>query len=955
VPRMPHLPGQRRQSMWTAVAWIGFVIAVGAVAYAIWTLTVLYFRQPQSKQDELTGVVSMFTEIASFLFGVLVLIVGRTKLGSIGQIRESDQQQSASVSGNLRRGVPRVVPKRLPQIEDRPALALGVHRAIPLRKTPRIERPSSMFEILLFRLSLLRSRSRIRGNFGTDPLSVTDAPHPDLPTFVERDTGPEIRHWMNAARRTGGFLLLVGEPSVGKTRLLYEAARRELPDFAVLAPSPGDGDLVNLVADSRRRFPSLIVWLDELQRFLPGPYQTPNSTSITSSTVRSLLDSQVPVVLLSTMLTNYLRVLCTTDPDPLVGGARAQYPEAYDILSDPRLHEIVIQRFSANECRDALKLANQDPRLAEALAIADFSVTEALAGVPQLVQRWTRASDDEKAVMYVMIDARRLGVQMPLSESLLAAATRGYLTTLHPDDEWVPSVLTRLTNPERTVAPVRIVHDAQRRMIVGYAVVGYLLQLAQAERRNSRVPPEVWQALMSHVGDQDASRLADSAKDRLLYCYAIPLYRRQADNGDSMAAARLADVLLKQRKIDDALDLLRARADGGDVAAAEQLAGLLASRDEVEELRARADGGDVAAAEQLAGLLASRDEVEELRARADGGDVAAAEQLAGLLASRDEVEELRARADGGDVAAAEQLVGLLIKRADQLDEHDRSDEATSLIDEALAVLRAQAYADDTVAGRRLADLLLSSGRFDEAIEILRVSAAAGDRAAVHRLADLLAQLGRMDEATQTLKTLAAAGDRAAVHRLADLLAQLGRMDEATQTLKTLAAEGDRAAVHRLADLLAQLGRMDEATQTLKTLAAEGDSTAVHRVADFLIAQQSTKEAASVLRTQADAGDTSAAHRLANLLADLEGVDELRARADAGDPAAAYRLADILVDNGKVNEAVMLVRRQVDAGEKTAGEQLTGLLERIGRIQDAELIRRFGFNPDGSIASYSYAG
>jgi hypothetical protein len=49
---------------------------------------------------------------------------------------------------------------------------------------------------------------------------------------------------MRAAATSGGFLVLVGDSSVGKTRLLYETACRELPGFAVLAPDLGDGELV---------------------------------------------------------------------------------------------------------------------------------------------------------------------------------------------------------------------------------------------------------------------------------------------------------------------------------------------------------------------------------------------------------------------------------------------------------------------------------------------------------------------------------------------------------------------------------------------------------------------------------------------------------------------------------------------------------------------------------------
>src|ERR1700730_11726287 len=97
---------------------------------------------------------------------------------------------------------------------------------------------------------------------------------PDLPLFVDRGQGQEIYDWMPQARVDGGFLILIGGSCVGKTRLLYEATRRELPDFVVLTPDLGDGDVINTIAQATFGLPKLIVWLDELQRFLPRPYLT---------------------------------------------------------------------------------------------------------------------------------------------------------------------------------------------------------------------------------------------------------------------------------------------------------------------------------------------------------------------------------------------------------------------------------------------------------------------------------------------------------------------------------------------------------------------------------------------------------------------------------------------------------------------------------------------------------
>ena len=73
--------------------------------------------------------------------------------------------------------------------------------------------------------------------------------------------------------------------------------------------------------------------------------------------------------------------------------------------------------------------------------------------------------------------------------------------------------------------------------VTGYTVADYLLQHASRERRPARVPTSTWDALLSHIRDPaDAARLADSAEGRLLYRYAIPLYRLAADAGNAGAA-----------------------------------------------------------------------------------------------------------------------------------------------------------------------------------------------------------------------------------------------------------------------------------------------------------------------------------------------------------------------------------------------------------------------------------
>jgi hypothetical protein len=105
-----------------------------------------------------------------------------------------------------------------------------------------------------------------------------------------------------------------------------------------------------------------------------------------------------------------------------------------------------------------------------------------------------------------------------------------------------------------------------------------------------------------------------------------------------------------------------------------------------------------------------------------------------------------------------------------------------------------------------------------------------------------------------------------------------------------------------------------------------------------------------LRVRADAGDGAAAVPLAGLLeerGDLDGAEQiLRARADAGDGAAAWRLAELLARRGDLEG----LRARADAGDGAAAGQLADLLTKQGRGEEAERLRRFGLNPDGSIAA-----
>jgi hypothetical protein len=67
----------------------------------------------------------------------------------------------------------------------------------------------------------------------------------------------------------------------------------------------------------------LIVWLDELQRFLDGPYlnRQRGESPITAAAIRQLLDNtRTPVVILGALWPEHITKLRATDADPINGG-----------------------------------------------------------------------------------------------------------------------------------------------------------------------------------------------------------------------------------------------------------------------------------------------------------------------------------------------------------------------------------------------------------------------------------------------------------------------------------------------------------------------------------------------------------------------------------------------------------------------------------------------------------
>ncbi|MGW1047367.1 tetratricopeptide repeat protein [Streptomyces sp. NPDC002547] len=685
---------------------------------------------------------------------------------------------------------------------------------------------------------------------------------------------------MRTASREGGFLVLVGNSSVGKTRLLYECARAELRDFAVLAPDLGDGGLVNTVADATFRLPKLIVWLDELQRFLPGPYfvagDQPSNVPISPAAVRRLLTADTPVIIVGTLWPQYASALGAQKPDAATGEPRYLYQDAADILlvSDV-VKRISIGSFSPAERTRTALLAASDGRLARAVADPDYNVTEALAGAPQIMRRYEQASQAEQAIVHAAVDARRLGVQATLTEEFLRDAARGYLTTVHPDDTWFTNALLELTSStrphDRATSPLIPKPAPDRRSVQGYVPTDYLLQHLARQRRSHQLSRHTWRALTNHArhfGHDDELRLAESARSRMMNRTAERLYE---------------DLIYIHFEAYGALAALRAQR--GDVAGA------------TRALRERVDDGDVFAAVQLATLQVEQGDTEEaintLRPHAEGlSEPIAVDFLAVLLAQHRSISEaitfLREDAEEQERINLRLLAAILGEGDSTLpglrhasDPSDREDPVCE---------GSQRSATDR------------EGQFTLPF---RAGSSPGDYDAAARLARQLAQRDDVPLAIDVARRRGNPDDPSLAIWTAERLSELGQPEDAIALLRPHADAGNPAAADKLAELSAQ----DRDTTDLQGSPGDGPTTDEEQQTTAAV----DPRVIDALRSAADGGSYAAAKQLIQLLTRQNARDLLFAEVYAGTYGAADALITYLTQHGEAEEAQRLRLHGLDDG------------------------------------------
>ncbi|MEW1639303.1 helix-turn-helix domain-containing protein [Streptomyces sp. NPDC093801] len=715
-----------------------------------------------------------------------------------------------------------------------------------------------------------------------------------LPGYVKRAHDLVLAEAVQgAAAGHSRMVVLVGGSSTGKTRACWEAVQ-PLADMGwrlwhPFAPTRAEAALDDL----HRVAPQTVVWLNEAQDYLGDREAGERIAAALHDLLTS--DERGPVLVLGTLWPEYAaQYAAMPSPDRQDPHSRAR-----ELLSGRTL--TVPDAFDAQALTTAAALARDgDQLLTDALTRAGASgrVAQDLAGAPELLHRYERATPAARALLEAAMDARRLGVGLHLAQAFLTDAAADYLTDTDYDqltEDWSQRAFAELAEPVHgKQAPLRstttrpqqrpptpsppahTTHPATAGPMLRLA--DYLEQHGRTTRRPLCPPDSFWHAALTRLTrPDDLSNLTEAAHTRHRLQWAHHLRHRAANCGDPGALARLAEMREETGDREGAESFARQAADHGDPGALARLA----------MLRERA--GDGEGAQRL------------YRQAADRGDSYAPAQLA----------MLRERA--GDGEGAESLY--------------RQDAS-----------RGSAYAQD-----RLAELRERAGDREGAESLYRQAADRGNPYALARLAELRQRAGDREGAESFARQAADRGDSYPLVCLAELRQRAGDREGAESLYRHAADRGDPLALVCLAELRERAGDREGAESLYRQAADRGDSYPLLCLAEMREEVGDGEGAESFARQASDRGDPGALARLAEMreeAGDHEGAESLyRQAADRGNPGALARLAEIQEEAGDHEGAEGFALQASDHGEFRALARLALRREVAGGREGAESFYR----------------
>ncbi|MCE6999060.1 DUF4062 domain-containing protein [Saccharothrix sp. S26] len=433
------------------------------------------------------------------------------------------------------------------------------------------------------------------------PTQVADLPL--LPPYIPRTADADL----DRAVAGGGLVVVEGNSAAGKTRSAWEAVRRNAPSHgwrSVLVPR--DGAALRLVVESGEPLRDVVVWLDDLERYLTPDGLDPAMVAAVCPPGRT------DVLLVATLRSQTRRQL----------GDDGRYPQvsrsADHLLATARTVRLA-RDLDPDERRSARR-HQADPRIAAALADrTGAGLAEHLAAAPEALVRWHAGRDGMQevgaALISAAVDCRRAGYFDPVPRGWLEALYPAYLD---------PRTRNRLRRPDLdeafdwATAPVRgasscLLPEADGR----FAVFDYLVDRTQADPGSAPIPDTTWQVLLD--GEETDPWVFEVALRALREGRreAVDVIRRAIRSGNpaALVAAGYASFVAGRvtgdgRLLDQAVGMWTTAAENGDRYAMHNLGlthSLLGHREDAERWwRAAARAGFAPAMTEVGVLHSAR-------------------------------------------------------------------------------------------------------------------------------------------------------------------------------------------------------------------------------------------------------------------------------------------------------------------------------------------------------------
>jgi tetratricopeptide (TPR) repeat protein len=401
------------------------------------------------------------------------------------------------------------------------------------------------------------------------PIPTLDQEATQLPPYVRRKHDDALD--AAVAQALAGYsklVVLVGEPSTGKTRACWEAVQSlgQVQNgwrlWHPIDPTKPEA----MLEDLGRIGPRTVIWLNDAQHYLLTP--SSDLGERVAAGLRELLRSpeRGPVLVLGTLWPEHWATL--------IEGPSAQrqdlHAQARALIVGMSVR--VPDEFSESDLEALRELSTGDTRLAAALTHSqDRKITQFIAGVPVLMERFFNAPAAAQALIEVAMDARRLGHGLYLTQSFLETALPDYLTSQQWDalsEDWLEQILGYVSASSvgvggaLTRVPPRPTEPASGQ--VRYRLADFLEQFGRHNRRWIFPPRSFWDSAVRYARTPDDwYLLGRSAEHSGRLRHAADLYQ-QAFDADHPRATTALMFLRDQTGDHDGADALARMATDSD-------------------------------------------------------------------------------------------------------------------------------------------------------------------------------------------------------------------------------------------------------------------------------------------------------------------------------------------------------------------------------------------------------